>query len=264
MIQNSTSIILVTSLVFTLFLLNGCGDDTPTGLDEGEPPAIPEVSPVEVDNSLFENNNPTGEEHQAFNEAGVLASGANANLMGATSMGESFFAFTAGQNAEFEDGLWVWTFSFAAEGESVSIRTTAEELAQGVEWNLYLSGSFDGEESLTEFRYLSGFVSDDGLSGNWQYFFPEDPDQPSVEYQWNTISETNFTFTSIINLPEEENELRVDYEMDNEDNYLEYSGYDFGQDALIYWNSATGVGFIDRDGQDRQCWNESFAETECS
>ena len=264
MIQNSTSFILATSLLIALFMLSGCSDDSPTGVDEGEPPTIPEASPVEVDNSLFENNNPTGEEYQTFNEAGALASGADANLMGATSMGQSFLAFTAGQNAEFEDGLWVWTFSFTDEGESISLRTTAEELARGVEWNVYISGPFDGEESLSEFRYLSGYVSDDGLSGNWQYFFPEEPDQPSVEYQWDTVSETEFTFSSIINLPEQDGELRIDYSRDNDDNNLEYSGYDFNQDAVIYWNSATGEGFLDREGQDRQCWDSNYAETECS
>jgi hypothetical protein len=252
----------ILSIAVLLFMLQGCSDDSPTGADAGEPPQIPEAAPVEIDNSIFQDNNPSGEEYEAFNEAGALTIGANMNMMGATSMGQSFLMFTQGQNASFEDGKWVWTFSYSVEGESFTIRTTAEEVSGGTEWNLILSGNLEGE-TIEEFRYLSGFVSSDGKSGNWKYYFPENPDQPYLVYEWQSISDTQFTFSSVINLPEEDGEFRIDYERNGDENYLEYSGYDFNQDVLIFWNSSTGVGYIDRPGEDRQCWDESFAATTC-
>lgn len=263
MLIRSRTFVLFFSIAFAVSILISCSDDSSTGIDEGEPPQIPEAAPVEIDNSVFQDNNPTGEEYDAFNEAGTLTEGANANLVSATSMGQSFLMFTQGQNASFEDGRWVWTFSYSAEGETLTIKTTAEEESGGIEWNLYLTGNFEDEGSLDEFRYLSGYTSNDGVSGNWQYYFPGEPGQPYIVYEWETISDTEFTFSSVVNLPDEEEEFRVDYDRNGEENSLEYSGYDFDQNVSVFWNSSTGTGYIDRPGEDRRCWDDSFAETTC-
>jgi len=259
---NNNYFALIVSIAVLFFMVQGCSDDSPTGVDEGEPPQIPEAAPVEIDNSIFQENSPSGEEYEAFNEAGALTIGANANMMGATSMGQSFLIFTQGQNATFEDGKWVWTFSYSAEGESMAITTTAEDISGGTEWALYLSGNFEGE-TIEEFPYLKGFISNDGNSGNWEYFLPENPGQPYLVYEWQKSSDTQYTFSTIINFPEEDGEFRIDYERDGDENYLEYSGYDFNQDVSIFWNSSTGTGYLDRPGEDRQCWGENFAETTC-
>ncbi|CAN5235805.1 hypothetical protein BH23BAC3_BH23BAC3_07220 [soil metagenome] len=251
------------SIAVMLFIFNGCSDDSPTGVDDGDPPQIPEVVPVEIDRSIFQDNNPTGQEYEAFNEAGALAEGANANLVGTTVMGHSFLIFTQNQNATFEDGKWVWTFSYNAGGESMTIKTTAEEVPAGTEWNLYLSGNFEGE-TIDEFKYLTGIISSDGNSGTWEYFIPGETGQPYVVYEWQTISDTQFNFSSIISFPDEDGEFRIDYERDGDNNYLEYSGFDFEQDVFVFWNSSTGAGYIDRSGQDRQCWDDTFAVTTCS
>lgn len=230
----------------------------------GDAPEIPEATPVEVDNSLFQNNNPTGEEYQPFNEAGALALSANSNLMGATSMGNIFLGFTQNQQAEFENGLWVWTFSYSDQNESITIRTTAEEMPNGVEWNVYLSGNFEDEESLDNFRYLHGFVSHDGNTGSWQYTYPDETGEFSTEYEWEIVTETQFSFSTVINIPDEDGVFRSDYNRNGDENLLEYTGFEAEQDVTVFWNNSTGIGYIERPGQPRQCWDETFVQVECS
>lgn len=263
MFPQSKSLITFLSIAMMLFIINGCSDDSPTGADEGDPPQIPEAAPVEIERSIFQNNNPTGEEYEAFNEAAALAEGANANLIGATGMGQSYLLFTQSQNATFEDGRWVWTFAFNEEGESITIKTTAEETTGGTEWNLYLTGNFEGE-TINDFKYLTGIISNDDDSGSWEYFMPGESNQPFLAYEWQTFSDSQFTFSTIIDYPDEDDELRIDYEKNGDDNFLNYSGFDFDQDVSVFWNSSTGTGYIDRPGEDRQCWDETFADTTCS
>lgn len=251
------------TLFTLLFLISSCSDDSPTGTEEAEAPIVPEAVPAAIENSIFENNNPTGEEYNAFNEAGILAQTADAQLTGSTAFGQTFLNFTQSQQSTYEDGLWVWTFSAAEGGEEFSIRTTAEELSGGIEWNVYLSGSFDGE-SVSEFQYLTGFISNDRQSGEWKYFAPETTNQPVLEYQWETIDDNQATFSMIFTDPEEGIQSSVEYERNGVENTLEYSGFNTDGNVLVYWDSSTGTGFIDREGEERRCWDTSFAETTCS
>lgn len=251
-------------LLSTLILsLSGC-DDSSTGVDLDDAPQIPETLPVEIDNSIFTDNNPNGAEYQAFSEAGVFAMSANSSLVGATSMGSAFLGFTQNQEPDFIDGLWVWDFSYPGQGESFSIRTTAEEMPNGVEWNVYLNGSFDGEQELDNFRYLQGFVSNDGNTGNWQYTYPDSSGEFSTEYEWEITSETEFSFSSVINIPDEEGVLTSNYTRDGDENLLVFNGYETTQNVTVFWNSSTGIGYIDRPGESRRCWDDTFKQIECS
>lgn len=263
MFSQSRYLIYLATFLMLLFMVTNCSDDSPTGADETDPPTVPDAVPAEIDNSVFENNNPSGEEYNAFNEAGVLTQTAAAQLAGSTAFGQSFLNFTQSQEATFEDGVWAWTFSAAEGGEEFTIRTTAEELSGGVEWNVYISGSFDGE-SVSEFKYLTGFISDDRQSGEWKYFTPETTNQPVLEYQWETIDEDQVTFSMIFTDPDEGIQSSVEYERNGVDNALEFIGFDSDGNIQVYWDSSTGTGYIDRDGEDRRCWDETFAETACS
>jgi len=246
-----------------VYLLSGCSDDSPTGVEQDEAPSVPAAVPAQIDNSLFENNNPTGEEYETFNEAGALATSADGQIASSTGLGRSLLTFTEGQDPTLEDGMWVWNFDFGDGNEEFSIRITAEELMDGVEWNLYMSGDFEGE-SVSEFLYLSGFASNDEQNGNWRFFSPEDSNTPVVEYQWDIESESVSEFSSIFNDPESDMQGRIDYNQEAPENFLEYSGFDENVDAIVYWNSDTGEGYVDRANQDRRCWDETFEETECS
>lgn len=188
---------------------------------------------------------------------------AQTQVQASASLSSAYLSFTDTEQAEFTDGVWEWSFNFQAEGQSLTIRTTAEELSNGVEWNMYISGDFE-DENVDEFRYMTGFTADDQSSGNWQYFSPDFPDRPVVEYQWTSESDDQTTFSTIFYEPENDEESRIDYIKDGVDNTLDYTGFDTDTDVQIYWNSSDGTGYIDRAGEDRQCWDDSFAEVSCS
>ena len=258
MIKKTTiSIVLITML---LVGLTGCGDST--SVEEPEPPTIPEALPAEINSTIFDNNNFTDSEYALFNEAKILATTASAQINGGTALGQTYLDFTRSNESVFEDGVWTWSFTSTQSGLDVTVRTTAEELANGYQWNIFVNGSFNGEE-VSDFQLLSGFISEDGATGNWQYFSPVSDTQPILEYQWEKTGENQVSFTSIFSDPDGSNQQTILYERDGADNTLTYDGFSSDADVVVYWNSDTGSGYIDREGEDRRCWDESFTETAC-
>jgi len=252
----------LTILSMLLFTFSGCGDDSSTGADQPDPPAVPEALPAEINSSIFDNNNPTGEEFALFNEAAAYAASATAQINGGTILGQTYLEFTRSNESVFEDGTWTWNFTSSQNGFDVSIRTVAEQLQNGYQWDIYVSGSFNGE-TVSEFSFLSGFIAEDGSSGNWQYFSPGDSEQPILEYLWEVTDENQSSFSTIFGGSSSEDQQRIDYVRDGADNTLNYIGFFSGGDLVIYWNSETGTGYIDREGEERRCWDASFAETAC-
>lgn len=246
----------------TTFLVVSCSDDSSTDADLSEAPEVPDAVPVEIENSLFTNNNVNGEEYAAFNEAGTIAESANGQLMGATSLGQSFLMFTEGREPTFEDGVWEWSFSFSEGGDEFSITTTAEEFSGGVEWTVFVSGNIDGE-SVTDFPFIQGFYSNDNKIGNWQYFSPDNPSQPFLEYEWETIDEQNYNFSTNFNDLDNGIQSSISYVREGVDNTLEFTGFDASVDVIVYWNLDSETGYIERDGE-RRCWDDSFEEVACS
>lgn len=254
----------LTTILFTLciaFFLYSCSDDSSTDVDLSEAPEVPEAVPVEVENSIFTNNNVSGEEHEAFNEAGAITQSAGGMLMGYASLGQSFFMFTDNQEPVFEDGVWKWTFSFSEGGEEFQVVSTAEELSNGVQWTVRLTGNFEGE-TVTDFPFISGFYSNDNQTGNWQYFSPEDPDQPVLEYAWNNGDQENSSFNAIITDLESGLQSTIEYSREGDENTLEFDGFETNLDVVVFWNLSSGTGYIEREGE-RRCWNESFEEVAC-
>lgn len=260
MIQTNKLYLIVLIAVSGLVFLNNCSDDSSTGSEPEDPPEIPEATPVEIDDSIFTDNT-TGEEAPAFLEAELSVQTADETITSAASMSSLYLGSAQGTEPVFEDGMWVWEET-APDG-SLTIRNTSEEVAGGVEWNLYISGNWDGEESLNDFNILSGFVSDDGMSGSWTFHNPGFPNASYWEYTWEKSSDTEFTFSSSINDPEEDTSFGVNYKRDGDVNTLNYSGFDAMDDIQIYWNGSTGEGYIDENG-DRRCWDDSYQETACS
>jgi len=255
----------VTSLLLAIFFFTfvSCGDDSATGVDQPEPPEVPEAVPAEINSSIFDNNNPTGDDFALFNQAAIYAETAAAQINGGTMLGQTYLEYTRSNESKFEDGTWTWNFTSSQSGFDVSVRTTAEQLQNGYQWDVFVSGTFNGE-TVDEYSFLSGFISEDGSSGSWQYFSPGNNEQPILEYQWEVIGESQSSFSTIFSGSSSEDQQRIDYDKNGADNTLEYTGFSSIPDLIIYWNSESGAGYIKREGEDRQCWDESFAEVACS
>ena len=259
MINKATISIILFSALF--IGLTGCGDST--SVDEMEPPTVPEAVPAEINSTVFEDHNFSDSDYALFNEAKLLATTASAQINGGTALGQTYLDFTRSNESVFEDGVWTWTFTSTQSGLDVTVRTTAEELANGNQWNIFVNGSFNDQE-VNDFQLLSGFISSDGESGNWRYFSPLSDDQPILEYQWEKTDDNQASFTTIFSDPDGQEQQTILYERDGADNTLTYDGFSMFADVVVYWNSDTGTGYIDREGEDRKCWDETFMETACS
>lgn len=244
--------------LFAFTILQGCSDD-PASADPDDAPLVPEAMPAEVDITIFSQANvPFEPEYEAFNSASVYAQGANATLMSNTMMGDSFLSFTEiSGDPEFNNGQWEWEFTQSFEGETFTILTIAREVSNGTEWEIWLSGNFDGEV-VEEYLFLSGFNSHDGMSGNWSFYFDEEDTSATLTYEWNITSETEYVLSAYSDYME----FSMVYERSGADNTLEIT-YDNAEDVLIYWNADTGTGYIVENGV-QTCWDSSYQETSCS
>lgn len=251
-------------LAFTTFSLVSCSDSS-TSADQPEPPAVPEALPVEINSSIFDNDRPSGEEYDPFNQAWSETIRAEILISsGRILQGRSYLEFLRSNESEFEDGVWTWTFSSSQNGYDVSVRTTAEELPTGYQWNIYLGGQVNGE-NVSEFLFLSGMISNDESNGTWLYYTPDNSEQTILEYYWEVRDETHYSFSRIFRTgTSPENRQLLHYAREGADNTLEYIGFFPFGDLEIYWNSETGTGYYDQEGEDRRCWNESYEEIACS
>ncbi|MEX0646252.1 MAG: hypothetical protein WEA56_00395 [Balneolaceae bacterium] len=249
-------------LVISL-LVAACSDNS-SGVPDEDPPEVPETSPVEVDLSYFnEADAGTDEEYQAFNTASIYAQTGSAFLFNGLGFGSVYLNMSEGYEPDFDDGWWVWTYSYQDENGSITIKTTARETSSAYEWKVYLSGTFDGEEDLEEFLFIDGYTSLDGNSGEWNYYIPDQGSSPSLHYEWNITSETAYESNSTIRSDDGE-EFNVDYQVDGAENWLEMSSPETEGDIVyLYWNTESGTGYFEQNGE-RQCWDQNYQQTSCS
>lgn len=254
---------LITTLTLALIVLTACSDD-PASSNGGERPEVPESTPAEVDNSYFEENSPPAtEEFSGFNSAASHAQTANTSLATNTAAGEAYLMFTQFDDPEFQDGQWVWTFTIEEEGEVFTITTTAEEISGGTEWKVYLTGDL-GEEVVNEFLFVTGFISNDGNSGNWTYYYPDEQGDsiPFLAYDWSIQSEDNLTLSFTIFGEDDNQDSSIEYTQDGPEHIILMQNYGFNESVEVYWNTSTGFGYVIEDGE-QTCWDADFQNVSC-
>lgn len=236
-----------------------CSDST--SVDPGEPPSIPETTPVEVDRSLFEESNPPAEEEYAlFYEAEAIVNTAYFSLTMISGSGNAYLNFIENREPSYNDGVWEWQFSPDNEEEYLQLRITAEPKNGVVEWNMYVSGYMsEFGASDEEYLFATGAVSTSGDSGNWSYFSPESATDPIYKYDWNITSETEYDLSATYGYEGEQ--FFIGYNREGSDNWLEFME-DEESDYIIYWDAETGEGFLN-DGDGQRCWAADFSETAC-
>lgn len=254
-------------LIFGVLIgLMACGDDS-TGPDPSEAPSFPEVQSEQAqpDLSFFDNNQPK-----------VLAKGDTANYYQARNWAiwqGSTFAFASaysgflmgGSNEEavYDDGVWVWEYSYQTEEGSFSMKLTSEDVPGGYRWAMYWSFD-DGETSVEDYKVMEGTVSDDGSEGDWTFnMLNSDSNQEEVAYtsEWTVSSDTesemtvkwydsgttSFTASYVKNAPEH----TMTYTYPDEPN------------ITLHWNTDTNVGSFEQGGS-MVCWDENFKDVPCS
>lgn len=250
----------VSTILVALLFFSACSDETMTGPDEDEP-ALPETSPAEVDVSYFEdaNTEPT-EEYGTFTMAEGYAQSSNGVLTTYAGIGQVYMGFGANDEAEYDNGVWTWEYTL----EGLTIRMTAEDTGPGIEWNLILDGT-DPETGQTwsEERFMYGFIAHENEYGEWAFFSDETSgSEPVLFYEWEYFSDGDYMIELTIQGEESGETLNLTYQKDGPEHTIESNGFYGNNITTIYWNSETGTGFIDEDGE-RRCWNEQYVNSSC-
>lgn len=254
-------------LIAILFVgMVGCGDDS-TGPDPGEAPSLPEVQSeaAQPDLSFFENNQPK-----------VMAKEATDNYYQArdwATMQSSTFAFAdtysgflmSGSNEEavYEDGVWVWEYSYQTSEGSFSMKLTSEDVPEGYKWAMYWSFD-DGETSVEDYKIMEGTVAEDGSEGNWTFnTLNTDTNQEQVAYtsDWTVTSETESEMT-VKWYDSGTVSFTANYKKDEPNHTMTYT-YPNEPDITLYWNTETNEGFFEQGGE-KSCWDENFQDVTCS
>ncbi len=275
--------IMIASLLF--LTLWSCDDDSPTGPDLSEAPDAPSLENVQMDFSIFEDADSYGfkKNHEEFNEnfierfsaikktadftvyeqAAFYAYFAESWFQAMKAFPLAFFQEQMWGEPEVDGDTWIWEWRFAYEGESLTIRVTAETVNNERHWELRytLEGTDDDVENEL---FISSRIRLDGTGGKWQmYDLFDEGSKPVfvVEY------ELDGDLTTTVDMHfDEQDEGRFLYQSDGTNSSLKM--WDIISDGIstIEWNNDTGTGSFQspgyRDGQ-KVCWDENYQDTEC-
>lgn len=259
-------------IVFAVLLIGlvACGDDS-TGPDPGDAPEFPQVQneKAQPDFSFFEDNQPQKVKEKVlaatnnYYEARNVAL-ANQYTFAFANIYSGFLMAGSDESADFEDGMWIWEYTYSYENETVSIKVTAEEVSNGYQWAMFWSYD-DGETSFEDYKMMEGIVSEDGSSGEWSFnTLNPDTDEEVLAYtsNWEVFSDTEKNMTAKLYDETGSVNMTVDYEEDQPEYYMTFT-YPDDPDIILFWNTDTKEGYYD-EGGDRKCWDQNFEDVPCS
>ncbi len=262
-------------LIAVLFVgLTGCGDDS-TGPDVNEdPPQMPDIEKAQPDVSFFQENNPQKAATDELNETNNYNQARMTVLWNTMffSFGQSYgtlFSQANQEEADFNNGVWEWSYTYNFEGMSASYRTTAEEVGNSVKWATYWSYDDGQGDSVDNYKIFEGTVSNDESTGDWTFNAMDSDLQQEVPFitsTWNYTSDTekeiNLTMYGDAIDDESANETAtIDFEQNGADFSMDLNFAD-GEDHLVTWNTDTSTGSITSDGE-TVCWDENFQDVPC-
>ncbi|MEX1011613.1 MAG: hypothetical protein WDZ29_06075 [Balneolaceae bacterium] len=288
----------------SLTLFQACEEDPLSdeldGLDEA--PAVPTLEAIDLDFSYFEENqipsepeNP--EDFSVYMQAQSMVMEMGMGMDDEVLMIPSIFlSLTSGSDAEQQGNSWVWSFSGDVPDEETESTIDFEATVTATPgpgtgqftWEFLVTAEDHDFGSIEDFVLLSGVVSEDHLTGQFDFFIP-DPEQPEgipfIEMEWDA-SQTNSTSFSILvseideefgeawqfsleydqSGPEHNFSFQEAYYWDDEE-YAARAALDYDNQEEnsfgLYWNTDTGVGYM-LDWYGVTCWwGDDLRMTEC-
>lgn len=250
-------------LFFSVTLLS-CGDD-PVSSNE-EPPVLPTFENIEPDLSYFESNPP---EESNTNYSDAYYYGLSLGSVAFTSQVYlSFFSLAESEEVDFKNGKWIWEYTYSYEGESVSIKLTAEKNGDFIDWEMLWSFDDGQGTSITDYSVVTGSTASDGTSGSWT-FNTLNPDtnqeEPVLVSEWTSSGEGNL-------------EIQTDYydagsvvttytfTQDGNEFTVFFSDTDEENDITVFWDEEALTGYyqLGSDSSSRACWDSSYQDVTCS
>ena len=262
--RNSKVTKLFSLILLFSFTVISCGDDPASS--NSEPPVLPEFENLEPDLSYFESNPP---ENSNSNYSEAYYYGLSLGSIAFTSqIYLGFFSLAESEQADFNSGEWVWSYDYSYEGESVSIRLTAEENGNFIDWKMYWSYDDGQGNAVTDYLMVEGSIASDGSAGSWT-FNTLNPDtneeEPVLTSEWTSSGEGNLeletdyydsgSIVTTYTYTQEDNQFTVFYSDTNEEN-----------DVTVFWDDKALTGYyqLGSDSSTRSCWDNSYQDVTCS
>lgn len=256
-----TSKLLALILMLSLTIAS-CGDDPLS--DNEDPPELPKFNQMEPELSYFENNNAPSDTSNYFFAKNYAIGMSNVSSIGQVYLG--FFSTLDKSDAKYDNGTWVWNYSYSYQGESIDITLKAEDNGVNINWEMLWS--YEGEEeSFTDYKVFEGQVALDGTSGSWTFNSLEtdtQEEQPVLVSNWTREGEedveisTDFynsdgSQTDTYTFYREANEFHVVYEGSNQENNI-----------TVFWDIEAETGYYEIGSEERHCWDSNQRNINCA
>lgn len=248
--------------------VTSCSDDSGTGTDSlncSDFTLPSQLTPVLVSNEYFNNQNvPNDDDHLNYQQVKSVALSGGGLLSGGGAFGVATTFITAAQllgvQPESGDGSCVWEFDasqFDPDASETVVTVVASKSGGRTLWEVNVSGDIGGED-VSNFTFITGFTSDDGNSGEWRGFDPDNPGTEAYVYTWNRESEEIYELALDI---EDGDDASVTYERDGiESNSMSF--FNGSETFSIFWNEANDSGWIEEAGEPRRCYDD-FVNAPC-
>ena len=250
--QNKKTILIITTILIVSLL--GC-DKNATEPGKEAPPSLPPVESMKLDLSFFENssNNPlaktTLSKYNYFNAAGrVWLISAFVTL--AAVVPTAVFSAAISQDAELQpDGKFHWIYTVQNNNDTfmADLAGWVDQQSTEVVWEMYISSNTHSPE-LDHFLWYEGRSKIANKGGWWLFYDDKSPgtlvDVLKVDWQIPDADHRELVLSNIRQASDDFGDT-LRYSIENYDNNFVF--YDASEliTNTIYWDSQTGVGFIE-------------------
>lgn len=246
-----------------------CSDNS-VGPDaaESEPPELPSLQQYQPQTEYFSANTQqkSTQAGTGYKLAAQLMRYTVDPLFASTQVYLPFFSQAKQAEPSLNDGVWEWTYSYSQYEQSAEIRLTAEtEGTDKFAWNLFISSSNTGGQNFEDYRFMDGSTSTDGSDGNWS-IYPYEPGGNAsaiVSFDWDREDDEHYTASYNIESPESSATFTIMYSVAEAEHTLELSSSDGEYDAVVFWDSEGGTGYINPGYGDKTCWDAEYNNIAC-
>lgn len=253
--------------------VSACGDKG-TNVEPPAQPVVPELSQVQPEATYFTDNYPAGSgqkrmsaaSYTNFNSAAGMVIG-GMGFLAFQGVYSGFVEMAKSNDAEFEDGQWVWAYSYGYEQETAEVKLTANvnEAEGATDWALYISYDGSNGQNYDDFKFMKGTTSDEGMSGSWKIYSLDDQSGSALmaDFDWKVSSSDQKSYSFVLYDVQGSDTFTINFEQDTPEYTMEFHSSDNESDATIYWNTETKMGYVIDHGE-QSCWDANFQDTSCT
>ncbi len=274
--------------------LQGCSSDDKSIAPSGPTaPALPPVSTMKMDISLFEAADVPPPAIQAgkidIDPAAFTADGTHLNFLNATvrvlyldlvvysALVDPVAAFALAVHSVPQprpDSSYLWTYIVVEDEIEYAIYLYGKDHDDHVSWRMEVSSN-DPAQPLDHFVWFDGVVNEDGNSGYWQFYEPiaqgsayvayATPGEKAIRIDWSDSGTARQLVFTVNKAGDPAEGSTLTYFESAE--YCSIEFYDAEEETSgdILWN-ADGSGYIswpDYNGGERGCWDTDLVDVDC-